>query len=89
MYQEITGLARNSSPAILDVWLGDEGVRLLDGILMIMEIKITDSDDWPDTTVKADSKELPGAAQLDAAHPRATAQKRLAAPVRDERIKVS
>ena len=30
---------------------------MLDGILMIMEIKITDLEDWSDTTVKADSKD--------------------------------
>ena len=36
----------------------------------------------------ADSKELLDAAQLDASHPRATEQKRLAVPVRDERGKV-
>ena len=38
--------------------------------------------------MKADSKELRDAAQLDAAHARATAQKRLAVPNRDERVKV-
>ena len=38
--------------------------------------------------MKADSKELPDAAQLDAVHARATAQTRLAVLVRDERVKV-